>query len=204
MTLVRRCVLRQLIWVCTVFLCPTKRTLGSFGLRWYKMVLVSTSVRFRTIRRQQYLSNQLYLPQKGNACTTSVKPRLIENFHQMVIPRDNPLGDASCLSLAGPIVALLEVCFNSDYLWVMNPFLCFIIACKFDTVFLWRCFVSFRKPPCELNNSCVLNVPHIVCGGSVFIFGMHYLITILVLQSSWRGREIWLFCFYCLSDFLLL
>ena len=27
-TLVRRCVLRRLIWVCNVCLCPTKRTLG--------------------------------------------------------------------------------------------------------------------------------------------------------------------------------
>ena len=31
-TLIRRRVLRRLIWVCAVCLCPTKRTLGLFGL----------------------------------------------------------------------------------------------------------------------------------------------------------------------------
>ena len=30
--LIRRRVLRRLIWVCTVCLCPTKRTLGIYGL----------------------------------------------------------------------------------------------------------------------------------------------------------------------------
>ena len=30
-TLVRRRVLRRLIWVCTVCLCPTKKTLGLYG-----------------------------------------------------------------------------------------------------------------------------------------------------------------------------
>ena len=32
--------------------------------------------------------------------------------------------------------------------------------------------------------------------------GMHYFVSFLVLQSSWRGRESWLLCFYCLSDVL--
>ena len=31
-TLVRRRVLWRLIWICTVCLCPTKRTLGLYGL----------------------------------------------------------------------------------------------------------------------------------------------------------------------------
>ena len=33
---------------------------------------------------------------------------------------------------------------------------------------------------------------------------MHYFVSILVLQSSLRGREILLFCCYCLTDVLLL
>ena len=32
-TLIRRHVLRLLIWLCTVCLCPTKRTLGLYGLK---------------------------------------------------------------------------------------------------------------------------------------------------------------------------
>ena len=32
-TLIRRRVLRRLVWVCTVCLCPTNRTLGLYGLR---------------------------------------------------------------------------------------------------------------------------------------------------------------------------
>ena len=32
-TLIRRRILRHLIWICTVCLCPTKRTLGLYGLR---------------------------------------------------------------------------------------------------------------------------------------------------------------------------
>ena len=32
-TLIRRHIMRRLIWVCTVFLCPTKRTLGLYGLK---------------------------------------------------------------------------------------------------------------------------------------------------------------------------
>ena len=33
---------------------------------------------------------------------------------------------------------------------------------------------------------------------------MHYFASFLVLQSSWRGWESWLLCFYCFSDVLLL
>ena len=33
---------------------------------------------------------------------------------------------------------------------------------------------------------------------------MHYFVSILVLQSSWRGRESWLLCQYCFRDVLLL
>ena len=36
---------------------------------------------------------------------------------------------AWCLSVAGPTVAQLEVFFSSDYLWVMGPFLCFVMEC---------------------------------------------------------------------------
>ena len=32
-TLIRHCVLRRLVWACTVCLCPTKRTLGLYGLK---------------------------------------------------------------------------------------------------------------------------------------------------------------------------
>ena len=33
---------------------------------------------------------------------------------------------------------------------------------------------------------------------------MHYFVFILTLQSSSRGRESWLLCYYCLTDVLLL
>ena len=32
-TLIRRCILWRLIWVCTICLCPTKRTLGIYWLK---------------------------------------------------------------------------------------------------------------------------------------------------------------------------
>ena len=32
-TLIRRRILRRLVWVCTVCICPTKRTLGLCGLK---------------------------------------------------------------------------------------------------------------------------------------------------------------------------
>ena len=35
-------------------------------------------------------------------------------------------------------------------------------------------------------------------------FVMHYVVSILVLQSSWRGRESWLLFYYCLTDVLSL
>ena len=35
-------------------------------------------------------------------------------------------------------------------------------------------------------------------------FGMHYFMSFLVLQPSWRGRGSWLLCSYCLLDVLLL
>ena len=41
---------------------------------------------------------------------------------------------------------------------------------------------------------------HIVCGGYVLI--IHFFVSFLVLQTSWRGRESWLFCFNCLPDVL--
>ena len=31
-------------------------------------------------------------------------------------------------------------------------------------------------------------------------FVVHYFVSFLVLQSSWRRRESWLLCFYCLTD----
>ena len=36
-----------------------------------------------------------------------------------------------------------------------------------------------------------------VCNCSIFV--VRYLMTILVLQSSWWGRESWLLCLICLS-----
>ena len=36
------------------------------------------------------------------------------------------------------------------------------------------------------------------------LFVMHYFVSILVLQSSQRGRENWSLCYYCLTDVLLL
>ena len=46
----------------------------------------------------------------------------------------------------------------------------------------------------------------LVCGGFFvgLCFGMHYFVSFLDLPLSWCGREIWLLCFYCLSDVLLL
>ena len=41
----------------------------------------------------------------------------------------DPLVGAWCLSLAGPVLAQLEVFFSSDYLSAMSPFLCVIIVC---------------------------------------------------------------------------
>ena len=40
----------------------------------------------------------------------------------------------------------LHICFFSyAYLWVFNPFLCFIIVCYFDkSVSLWLCIASMR------------------------------------------------------------
>ena len=35
-------------------------------------------------------------------------------------------------------------------------------------------------------------------------FGMHYFVSVIVLQSSLRGRENWLLCFNCLSYVLFL
>ena len=35
-------------------------------------------------------------------------------------------------------------------------------------------------------------------------FVMHYVVYILVLQLSWRGRISWLLCYYCLINVLLL
>ena len=38
----------------------------------------------------------------------------------------------------------------------------------------------------------------------VFVFGMHYFMSFLVLQSSLRSRDSWLLCFYCFLNVLLL
>ena len=60
---------------------------------------------------------------------------------------------AWCLSLAGPNVSQLDVFCSSDNLWVVSPFLCFIIVCLFDfIVSLWWYIAIVKKPPCELNN----------------------------------------------------
>ena len=36
------------------------------------------------------------------------------------------------------------------------------------------------------------------CGCLCFV--MHYFVSTLILQSSWRGRESWLLRYYCLTD----
>ena len=43
-------------------------------------------------------------------------------------------------------------------------------------------------------------------GGSVlvFVFGMRYSVSVLVLKSSWWGRESWMLCFNCLPNVLWL
>ena len=62
-------------------------------------------------------------------------------------------------------------------------------------------FVLRYSGGCYIVDS-LLYVSLIVCGGSVFVFCMLVCITLsfLVLQSSLRGRESWLFYF---NDFLV-
>ena len=43
-TLIRRSVLGRLIWVCTVYICPTKRMLGLYGFEWYMIIFVGFKV----------------------------------------------------------------------------------------------------------------------------------------------------------------
>ena len=44
-TLVRRCVQQRLIWVCPVFICPTKRTLHLYGLMDTEFGIFSSAIR---------------------------------------------------------------------------------------------------------------------------------------------------------------
>ena len=53
--------------------------------------------------------------------------------------------------------------------------------------------------------SIVICTSHCLWGFCVCLcFGMHFFMSFLVLQSSRRGRESWLLCFYCLTYFFLL
>ena len=143
-------------------------------------------------------------------------------------------------------MAQLEVFFSSDRLWVMSPFLCFIIV-RFDyIVSLWLYIAIFKNPPRKLNIfvikqqqnlgqrfgtskmhlsppppththppvtlaavrskavdllliCCWLFLPlwdsvivHLLC------FVVRCFVPILVLQSSWWGRESELLCLVCL------
>ena len=52
-------------------------------------------------------------------------------------------------------VAQLGVFFGSDCLWVVVPFLCFVVVCGFDwSVSPWWCIALVGWPPCELSISC--------------------------------------------------
>ena len=59
---------------------------------------------------------------------------------------------AWCLAVAGPTVAQFEVFFSSDYLWVVSPFLYFIVVLQFDynVSLLWYIAIV-RNPSFELN-----------------------------------------------------
>ena len=67
----------------------------------------------------------------------------------------------------------------------LRPWFCYYIG---NTTL---CFNDMRKQKKTILRR--LNGPPIVCGGPVFgsCFVMHYLVSFLVLQSSWRGRESW-------------
>ena len=70
--------------------------------------------------------------------------------------------------------------------------------------------MTFAEHSCILclnsTSNLLLNILPIVCGDSVLfiVFGVHYFVSFLVLQSSWIGRKSWLLYFYCLTDVLLL
>ena len=51
---------------------------------------------------------------------------------------------------------------------------------------------------------CFMYLPLFVGVRVGLCFGIHHFMSFLVLQSSWRGRESWLLCFYCILDFLIL
>ena len=72
-TLIRRRIMRCLIWVCAVCLCPTKRTLGLYGLR-------------GNFTKELYENIPLYLkknwePQYNHVMT---RPQGDKNFHAQI------------------------------------------------------------------------------------------------------------------------
>ena len=74
--------------------------------------------------------------------------------------------------------------------------------------FLWRLCVTLLFVLSRWFCCCwfiVLCTSHCLWEFCVCIcFVKHYFVSILVLQSSWRGRESWLLCYYRLTDVLLL
>ena len=81
-------------------------------------------------------------------------------------------------------------------LWVVSPFLCFIIVCEFDSP-RW-CVAIVSRPSWELNISCTSTTAESKTKIS------YYFMSNLVLQSSWWGRESWLLCLVCLARALWL
>ena len=56
-----------------------------------------------------------------------------------------------------------------------------------------------------LTRSCHLRIALYACFVCVCLcFDIYYFVSIVVLQSSWRGRESWLPLYYCVTDVLLL
>ena len=63
-TLIVRRALRRLIWVCAVCLCPTKRTLGLYGLSFLSSLLdLETKVFFVILSKIPYNSYDCIEPQ---------------------------------------------------------------------------------------------------------------------------------------------
>ena len=91
-TLVRRRVVRRLIWVCAVCLCPTKRTLGLYGLNMGNWII------FRG-RNDCYFKCFQMLLYAETHCLGSIVPLCV--FHTLLElgKRDEMRGLPSILSL---------------------------------------------------------------------------------------------------------
>ena len=85
----------------------------NLDMMWQSACLVLNPI---TVYSYGFLFNCTTVGQASDSMTT-----LTKSFNRWV--------GAWCLSVAGPTVAQLEVFFSSDYLWVMSPFLCFVMEC---------------------------------------------------------------------------